>query len=125
MKSKDSKEWKCPVEVILAMVSGKWKIMIFRELASGKPVRYNQISDNIPHVSAKVLTQQLREMEADGLLRREIFQEIPPRVEYSLTECGLGILKAMMELRRWGYGLKNVDMSKCEECGQYRLYYDE
>lgn len=121
----EAKKWKCPVEVILGMVSGKWKIKILRELASGEPVRYNQIGANIPEISAKVLTQQLRELKTDGLIHREVFQEIPPRVEYSLTPSGLGIVKAMMELRRWGEGLNGVDMLKCTECGTYRLYYDE
>jgi DNA-binding HxlR family transcriptional regulator len=112
----ETDEQKCPVEVILKMVTGKWKIMIFRELVSGKTVRFNQLLREIPNVSAKVLRQQLRELEDDGIIQRKIYEEIPPRVEYSFTESGLGILKAMMQLQKWGYGLPNVDMSKCMDC---------
>lgn len=115
----------CPVMKILAMVSGKWKIAILRQLAMGNPMRYNQISGGIPDISAKVLTQQLRELESDGLLRRDIYQEIPPRVEYQLTASGLGIVKAMMELRKWGYGLNSLDMTVCEDCQTYLLYEDQ
>lgn len=118
-------EKKCPVEIILGMVSGKWKITILKHLASGEPVRFSQLGTFIPNISAKVLAQQLRELEGDGLVRRDCYEEIPPRVEYCLTESGLGIVKAMMELRRWGTGLNGVDMSVCEECKTYEIYYDE
>jgi len=118
-------ELPCPVEVILGMVSGKWKVRIFRELSSGEPIRYSQISANIEGVSAKVLTQQLRELEDDGLIVRHVFQEIPPHVEYQLTESGLGVVKALMMLRKWGYGLNGVDMRKCDTCLTYERYEQE
>lgn len=118
-------EYVCPVERILSMVSGKWKIKILKQLSSGKSMRFKYIAAGIPEVSTKILTQQLREMERDGLIRRERFPEIPPRVEYSLTEPGLGIVKAMMELRRYGALLPGIDMNQCEICGTYKQYYEE
>lgn len=116
---------KCPVEAILGMVSGKWKIMIFRELSVESPVRFNQFLRRIPDVSAKVLRQQLLELEEDGIIHREAFNEVPPRVEYSFTESGLGILDAMMRLQKWGYGLPHVDMSACDGCKAYTYVEDK
>lgn len=120
---------KCPVETILGMVSGKWKIMILAELAEENPVRFNQFLREIPSVSAKVLRQQLKELESDGIVHRKVFNEIPPRVEYTLTESGFGIVKAMMLLQRWGSGLPNVDMSACDTCKTFpvnqRILKDE
>lgn len=115
----------CPVEEMLHMVSGKWKIPILRQLADGKPVRFKMIRSGIPEVSGKVLTQQLRALESDGLIQRAFFQEIPPRVEYQITESGLCMVRAMKELRKWGKGIKGVDMSTCEACEIYGIYPDE
>lgn len=118
----ESEMLKCPVEMILGMVSGKWKIMIFKALVTGKPVRFNQIQRHLKGVSAKVLREQLLELENDGIIRRTVYGEVPPRVEYSFTPAGLGILQAMMELRSYGSKLPNVDMKKCTQCGAFAVY---
>lgn len=89
---------KCPIESTLSIISGKWKILIIKALSQG-PVRYGQLAKEIPQVSAKVLTQQLREMEDDGLVKRVIFAEIPPRVEYSLSRMGASLAPILVELR--------------------------
>ena len=80
---------RCPIETTVSLINGKWKLLILKELSQG-PVRYGQLGAQIPAVSAKVLTQQLREMEEDGLIVRTVFAEVPPRVEYSLADMGLG-----------------------------------
>lgn len=111
-------ENKCPIESTLSIINGKWKILILKELSKG-PVRYGQIGNNIPTISAKVLTQQLREMVDDGLVVRKVFAEIPPRVEYSLNEMGISLYTVFKELRRWGLSedkVHSVQCSFCEKC---------
>ncbi len=115
-------ENKCPVETTLSLINGKWKLLILKELSRG-PVRYNQLKERIPSISTKVLTQQLREMEADGLINREIFPEIPPRVEYSLAETGLSIFKIFGELRRWGLEEDKINNPKCSDCKSCLPYH--
>lgn len=92
---------KCPIESTISIIGGKWKILIFKELTQG-PKRYGEIKKNIEVVSAKVLTQQLREMENDGLIKRDVVSQMPPYVEYSLDKMGLSIFNVFSELRRWG-----------------------
>ncbi len=110
-------EEKCPIESTLSLINGKWKQMILKELSQG-PVRYGQLGARISSVSSKVLTQQLREMEHDGLIRRKVFPEVPPRVEYSLTEMGASIFTVFKELRRWGLEEDAMHRGKCSFCGQ-------
>ena len=80
----------CPVEATLDMIGGKYKTLILWKLISG-PMRFSELRRAVPAATPKMLTQQLRELEADGLVHREIFPVIPPRVEYSLTEFGRSI----------------------------------
>jgi DNA-binding HxlR family transcriptional regulator len=109
---------RCPIESTLAMINGKWKLLILKELSQG-PVRYGALERGIPVISAKVLTQQLREMETDGLVVRTIFPEIPPRVEYSLDEMGISIFKVFAEMRRWGLEedkRHDIHCAGCKNC---------
>jgi len=111
-------EKKCPIESTLSLINGKWKILILKELSQG-PVRFGQLGNNIPSVSAKVLTQQLRELTDDGLVVRTVFAEIPPRVEYSLSEMGVSIFTIFVELRRWGLcedKAHSVECAYCKKC---------
>lgn len=108
---------KCPIETTLSLINGKWKILIMKELLKG-PVRYGELHQRIAHVSSKVLTQQLREMEADGLILRIVFAEVPPRVEYELTEMGSSMLTILKELRRWGLEKNTTYPVKCSHCKQ-------
>lgn len=108
----------CPIEYTLSLISGKWKILILKEL-SRSPVRYSKLRKLIPNISPKVLTQNLREMEQDGLVTRVVFPEVPPRVEYSLSEKGASIFTVFIELRRWGLELpeaEGVSCSCCQKC---------
>ncbi|AUT04856.1 MarR family transcriptional regulator [Streptococcus parauberis] len=91
----------CPVETTLSLIGDKWKILILRDLLKGT-MRFGQLQKSIGKVSQKVLTSQLRDMEAHGLVHREAFAEIPPRVEYSLTETGLSLEPVIDSMLAWG-----------------------
>jgi len=91
----------CPVEVSLLMIGDKWKVLILRELLSGTK-RFGKIHESINGISQKVLTEKLREMESDGLVLRKAYAEIPPKVEYSLTELGDTLGPVLDSLKEWG-----------------------
>jgi DNA-binding HxlR family transcriptional regulator len=91
----------CPIASTLNMIAGKWKPMILHMLSAGT-MRFGEIKRNIPPVSQKMLTQQLRELEIDGIIRREVHAEVPPRVEYSLTPRGTTLKPILNELYKWG-----------------------
>ena len=84
----------CPVETTLTLISDKWKVLILRDLMTGTK-RFGELKKSIGHVSQKVLTTQLRQMEASGLLSRKVYAEVPPRVEYTLTELGCSLKPVM------------------------------
>lgn len=91
----------CPVEVTLALISNRWKVLILRELLGGT-LRFSELKRRVGGISQKVLTQNLRSMEADGLLTRTVYPEVPPRVEYALTERGHSLRGVLDALRVWG-----------------------
>ncbi|KAA8815323.1 transcriptional regulator [Bifidobacterium callitrichos] len=91
----------CPVETTLTLISDKWKILIIRDLLDGTK-RFSELRRSIGHISQKVLTANLRQMEADGLVHREVYAEVPPRVEYSLTDTGRSLEIVINALRDWG-----------------------
>lgn len=94
-------EMHCPVEATLGMIGGKYKALILWKLISG-PMRFSDLRRAVPAATPKMLTQQLRELEGDGLVHREIFPVIPPRVEYSLTEFGKTIRPVLESMYAWG-----------------------
>lgn len=91
----------CPVETTLLLIGSKWKVLILRDLIDGKK-RFGELKRSVGSVSQKVLTAQLREMEADGLVKRTVFAEVPPRVEYELTALGLTLKPILESLWNWG-----------------------
>lgn len=91
----------CPVETTLTLISDKWKVLILRDLMNGT-MRFGELKKSIGHVTQKVLTAQLRQMEASGLLTRKVYAEVPPRVEYTLTELGYSLKPVMDALWQWG-----------------------
>lgn len=91
----------CPVAATLELIGGRWKTIILYHLVSGTR-RFGDIAVRIPKISRKVLAEQLKELERDGLIKREQFKEIPPRVEYSLTELGKSLSPVMNEIAIWG-----------------------
>ncbi|MEO0823899.1 MAG: helix-turn-helix domain-containing protein [Pseudomonadota bacterium] len=91
----------CPIEAALDLIGGKWKgSILFR--CGEQTRRFNELGRLFPKISQRMLTNQLRELEADGLLHREVFAEVPPRVEYSLTPKGRSLLPALRSLYDWG-----------------------
>lgn len=101
----------CPVETTLTLIGNKWKIFILRDLMSGTK-RFGELQRSIGHVSQKVLTANLREMEADALIDRKVYAEVPPRVEYSLTELGKSLKPILDSLRTWGETYKELNTTK-------------
>lgn len=91
----------CGLDATLKVISGKWKPLILYFLLRG-PTRYGELKRAIRDVSDKVLIQQLKELEADGVLRRNDYQEVPPRVDYTLTELGQSLARALEPLCQWG-----------------------
>lgn len=91
----------CPVETTLMLISSKWKILIIRDLLGGKK-RFSELKKSIGSVSQKVLTANLREMEADGLLTRTVYAEVPPRVEYELSALGRSLEPVLKSMEHWG-----------------------
>ncbi len=92
---------KCPVEVCLQLIGNKWKILILRELMGGKK-RFGDLRRALDNVSQKVLTAHLRDMEEKGLVNRVVYAEVPPRVEYSLTETGYSLKPVLDVFAQWG-----------------------
>lgn len=91
----------CPVEVTLDVIGGKWKCVVLWWLREG-PKRFSELKQSVPGITQKVLTEQLRELEADGLVHREVYKEKPPRVEYSLTSYGETIRPITDLMCEWG-----------------------
>jgi DNA-binding HxlR family transcriptional regulator len=91
----------CPVETTLTLISDKWKVLIIRDLLPGTK-RFGELKKSIGSVSQKVLTAQLRQMEESGLLTRTVYPEVPPRVEYTLTELGQSLRPVLDALKNWG-----------------------
>ena len=91
----------CPVETTLMLIGDKWKVLILRDLMDGKK-RFSELKKSIGTVSQKVLTAQLRAMEASGLVSRTVYAEVPPRVEYELTETGYSLRTVLEALHDWG-----------------------
>lgn len=96
----------CPVETTLTLISDKWKVLILRDLLPGTK-RFGELKKSIGHVSQKVLTSQLRQMEASGLLTRTVYPEVPPHVEYSLTDLGYSLKPILDAMASWGENYKN------------------
>ena len=91
----------CPVQVTLELIGGKYKALILWHLSDGK-LRFSELRKAIPGATAKMLTQQLRELESQELIHREVYPVIPPKVEYSLTELGRSLMPVLISMRDWG-----------------------
>lgn len=99
----------CPVQTCLDFISDKWKILIIRDLLGGTK-RFNELKKSLAPVTQKMLTQQLREMEEDGLINRKVYPVVPPKVEYSLTELGLSLMPVIESMKKWGQDLKTKEL---------------
>lgn len=96
----------CPVATAVGLIGNKWKLLIIQKLLTGT-YRFNRLKNEIPGISQKVLTDNLRALEDDGLIERKIYPEVPPRVEYSMTKLGLSLIPLFDAIAEWGEFYKN------------------
>ncbi|BDQ38213.1 hypothetical protein SYK_25730 [Pseudodesulfovibrio nedwellii] len=104
MKFCGEKKYFCTVELTLQVIGGKWKPIIIHRLGNDGILRFSEVKRSIPNITQKMLTQQLRELEADGVVTRKVYAQVPPKVEYSLTELGLSVMPVIESLCKWGEG---------------------
>ena len=97
----------CPLTYALDIIGGKWRLPIIWALSQNDTIRYNELKRKVSGITNMMLSQSLKEMEAYGLVKRQQFMEIPPRVEYSLTESGKDLIPALVSLAKWGKQMKN------------------
>ena len=109
----------CPVATTVQMIGSKWKLLIMRNLLQ-RPWRFNELKKDLEGISQKVLTDSLRSMEADGIITRTVYPEVPPRVEYSLTEKGASVVPILQSICQWaGVFYKDegdTPMIQCQKC---------
>lgn len=110
MKTKADLLPECPVATTVQLIGNKWKLLIMRNLLV-RPWRFNELQKNLDGISQKVLTDSLRSMEADGIITRTVYAEVPPRVEYALSELGETMRPILNSMQTWGENYKKL-MSK-------------
>ena len=96
----------CPVATTVALIGSKWKLLIMRNLLA-RPWRFNELKKDLEGISQKVLTDSLRSMEADGIITRTVYPEVPPRVEYALSDLGESMRPIIMSMEAWGKNYKS------------------
>ena len=106
----------CPVEITLQLISSKWTVLIIRELSTGTK-RFGELKNSLENISQKVLTNNLKELEQNGHLIRKVYPEVPPRVEYSLTETGRSLQPILDSMFDWGnnYRENQIQMKKMQQ----------
>lgn len=97
----------CPITPLLLILQGKWKNQVLYELCIKEPIRFGELKKNLVGITNTMLTNSLRELEADGLISREQFNEIPPRVEYSFTQKGRDLMPVFYAMMNWGFKYEN------------------
>ena len=97
----------CPITPLLLILQGKWKNQVLYELCIKEPIRFGELKKNLAGITNTMLTNSLRELEADGLISREQFNEIPPRVEYSFTQKGRDLMPVFYAMMNWGFKYEN------------------
>ncbi|RFM33105.1 winged helix-turn-helix transcriptional regulator [Chitinophaga silvisoli] len=105
-KLKERKKISCPVEYAVSVLSGKWKLRILYAITKQSPKRFKELEREISGITPTMLTAQLRELERDGIIEREVFATVPPTVEYRLTAFGKTTAPMMNEIKNWGLLLK-------------------
>ena len=97
-----NKKFTCTFEITIDLIGGKWKPLIIWHLGNQGTLRFSELKRTMPNITQKMLTQQLRELELDGLLHREVYPIVPPKVEYSLTPLGLSLMPILKSMCQWG-----------------------
>lgn len=113
--TKNGKTFHCPVEAALDVIGGKWKPLILWALGDNV-MRFGELQKGLPGVNAKMLTKQLRELEEDGVITRTVYPEIPPRVEYSITEFGKTLIPILEALCNWGAHYLGIEDTSANLC---------
>ncbi|MGA2918411.1 winged helix-turn-helix transcriptional regulator [Methanoregula sp.] len=113
--TKNGKTYHCPVEAALDVIGGKWKPLILWALGDNV-LRFNELQKGLPGVNAKMLTKQLRELEEDGVITRTIYPEVPPRVEYTITDFGKTLIPILRELCNWGAHYLGIEDASAYQC---------
>jgi DNA-binding HxlR family transcriptional regulator len=110
----------CPVETTLRLIGGRWKVLVIRELSKGVR-RFGELQRALTGITQKMLTQQLREMEKDGIIHRKIYLQVPPKVEYSLTPLGESLKPILDAMRNWGISyLDTIDQKQEKSLSKLR-----
>lgn len=112
---RNGKTYHCPVEAALDVIGGKWKPLILWALGDNV-LRFNELQKGLPGVNTKMLTKQLRELEADGVIKRTVYPEVPPRVEYSITGFGRTLIPILQALCDWGAQYLGVSETEAAQC---------
>ncbi|WP_061809754.1 winged helix-turn-helix transcriptional regulator [Rossellomorea vietnamensis] len=108
-------EYQCAIDLVIDVIGGKWKVLILWNLNEGVK-RFNELKRSLPNITQKMLTQQLRELEEHGLVERKVYQEVPPKVEYSTTDMGKKLQATLFEMCKWGDEYaeqKGIGMNRC------------
>jgi len=98
----NNKKYKCSIELTLDIIGGKWKPLILWHLSNNGIQRFNELKKSMPGITQKMLTQQLRELEANLMVHREVYAQVPPKVEYSLTKIGESVIPLLNTMCQWG-----------------------
>lgn len=112
MAKKKQTEYKCPLEATMEIIGGKYKGVIIGHLID-KTLRYSELQKLISHATPKMLIQQLKELESDGIVKRKLYPVVPPKTEYSLTERGKSLIPAIIELNKWGLNYLKEENIPC------------
>lgn len=102
----NNKKYNCPMELAMELIGGKWKVLILWHLSFGV-LRFSELKRKFPDITQKMLTQQLRDLEFNGLVDRNVYPQVPPKVEYSLTEIGSSLVPVLQEMNQWGTNFVN------------------
>lgn len=98
-----NKTYTCTFEITIDLIGGKWKPLIIWHLGTKGTHRFNELKKLIPQITQKMLTQQLRELESDNLINRKVYPQVPPKVEYSLTDLGQSLMPILSMMCKWGH----------------------
>lgn len=115
MYTRNGKTYHCPVEAALDVIGGKWKPLILWALGDNV-LRFSELQKGLPGVNTKMLTKQLRELEEDGVITRTVYPEVPPRVEYAITDFGRTLIPILQALCNWGAEYLGVDEASAHQC---------
>ena len=120
----------CPLKGIIDVISKKWALLIINAIGNSKRLRFSQIMETLNGISPKTLSDTLKDLQTEGLIERESFAEIPPRVEYSLTKDGTELRKSIIPLLEWTANREHGDKTRCDRCPpqtrtRYKAYLGE